>query len=149
MTKGIKGVGLAMTALLVSGLGVVPASAEDLSETLAATTAESPADKAVLVVNNHLYAVTVVAVDASGAQYRLGTLNRAGAEEFSIPETVIDWEGGALIKVYPIAPIPGLGHSLDSPEGIKTRIKLSDESQTVFWLEPNLNQSFIEEIAGS
>ena len=149
MTKGIKVVGLALaTAAVSGGAGAVPALAEDPGARPAVEAPASRIDASVVVVNNHLYAVTVVAVDASGVQYRLGTLDRAGAEEFSIPESVIDWEGGALIKVYPIAPIPGLGHSLESPDGIKTRIRVSDESRAVFWLEPNLTRSFVQEFAG-
>jgi len=149
MKKGIEVVGLAMTAATISsGVAAESASANDRVTGTVVEALAPRSDATVVVVNNHLYAVTVVAVDAAGVQHRLGILDRAGAEEYSIPADVLDWEGGALIKIYPVAPIPGLGHSLDSPDGIKTRIRASDEARTVFWLEPNLTRSFVEEFEG-
>ena len=109
----------------------------------------APVGTPVLVVNNHLYAVTVYAFDAEGERHKLGRLARSGSETFDIPEELIDRDGQVLIRVYPDAPTPGLGASVAAMPGVRTRIPVRSSAELIaFWLEPDLSKSFTEVISG-
>ena len=104
----------------------------------------------VMLVNNHVYAVTAYAYEEDGSRHKLGRLARSAVETLEIPESLIHRDGHVLIRVYPEPLAPGLGSSLTPiMAGVRTRIHVRAEAEVfMFWLEPDLSKSFMEVVGG-
>jgi hypothetical protein len=149
MTRKIEGTVLAIAVAAAAGIaGPSVASAAEVSDR---SSVEMDAAKAgaVLIVNNHMTGVTVFAVDEEGNAQELGRLESSGVQEFTVPENAVDSQGAVIIKVLPDSPLPGLGTPVSAAYGVKTRVSVGAESDAVvFWLEPELTESFTEVVKG-
>lgn len=143
--RKLQGAAVAVATAALLGLSGQGLAAEAVTDGPVVATDDTPS---LLVVNNHTASVTVYVYDAMGEAHRLGRLDRSGVGSYELPEGVVDFEGAVEIKILPDAPVPGLGTSTASPEGIKTRLPVADGGSFVFWLEPNLLSSFAQNVEG-
>lgn len=144
--KKLQGAAVAVATAALLGLSGQGLAAEATIEgPVVANADDTPS---LLVVNNHVASVTVYVVDSKGEAHRLGRLDRSGVGSYELPEGVIDFEGAVEVKIYPDAPQPGLGTSTAAPDGIKTRLPVAEGGSFVFWLEPELTNSFTENVEG-
>lgn len=136
---------LLLAAAALTGITVAPAVALEQMDAVPIATAGSEDPGRVLIVNNHLYAVTVYAVTEAGKRFRLGDLARSSAKLLTVPEEAVEGSS-VLVKVYPVGPIAGLGAAAEGNPGIKTHLPVSTTTPRVaLWLEPDLAQSYKQE----
>lgn len=143
--RKLQGAAVAVATAALLGLSGQGLTAEAVTDGPVVASDDTPS---LLVVNNHTAAVTVYVIDAMGDAHRLGRLDRSGVGSYELPEGVVDFEGAVEVKILPDAPLPGLGTSTASPDGIKTRLPVADGGSFVFWLEPNLMSSFAQNVEG-
>lgn len=137
---------LALAAAAFMGISVVPAGAAEPLEANPVVIPEAEDPGHVLIVNNHIYAVTVYAFTETGKRFRLGELSRSSAKVLNVPEEAVEGSS-VLVKVYPKTPA-GLGSAAEGNPGIKTRLPVFTNTPTVaLWLEPNLELSYTQEVA--
>ena len=138
---------LALAAFM--GTTTVPLAASVPSDPEPVPTLDVEDPGQVLIVNNHVYGVTVYAVTQAGKRFRLGHLNRSSAKVLSVPDEAV--EGSTvLVKVYPETSVAGLGSPADGNPGIRTRLPVSvNTPEVALWLEPDLASSFMQEVSST